>query len=93
MADDSLPPPPPLPGAGQDAQVRAALGLPPKDTQRDEPLKGPISQGTATNTGGHENRVTPTVGAGREVMRHSADNAGSAGNTFEGRVTQGGSQH
>jgi hypothetical protein len=73
--------------------VRTVLGMMPKDAQRDEPLKGPISQGPATNTGGHENRVTPTVGAGREVMRHAGENAGSAGNTFEGRVTQGGSAH
>ena len=36
----------------------------------------------------HEGRVTPTVGAGREVMRMAGQNASSPANAFEARITQ-----
>ena len=36
----------------------------------------------------HEARITPTVGAGREVMLRAGENATSSAHTFEGRVTQ-----
>lgn len=82
----TLPPlPPPPPGM---PEVRAVLGLPAAPGPAGEPES--VSPGPAVNTGGGlEARVTATVGAGREVMKHAGDNASSAANTFEGRVSQG----
>jgi hypothetical protein len=46
-----------------------------------------------TNSGGAEARVAVTVGAGREVLKQAGQNSSSAANTFEARVSQGGTQH
>ncbi len=56
------------------------------------PTSGPdksISPGPATNVPTFENRVTPTVGAGREVMDMAGQNVNSAAYAFEERVSQG----
>ena len=89
---------PPLPPLPPDA--RAALGLPDVPEPAPEPAAAPaakplrsVSPGPATNTGGHELRVTATVGTGREVMRHAGFNAGSAANAFEQRVVPQDGQH
>ena len=39
------------------------------------------------NSGGFEQSVTPTVGAGRESTLTKGQNTGSAANTFEAKVT------
>lgn len=52
-------------------------------------MLGLVSPGSATNVPVHENRVTPTVGAGKEVMVTAGQNTSSAAYTFESRVSQG----
>ena len=45
-----------------------------------------VNAGSAANL--FEQRVTPTVGAGREVMKMAGQNATSPANAFEARCSQ-----
>jgi hypothetical protein len=81
----SLPPPPPPPPPGQAPDVRAVLGLTPRDAPADEPAAEPlksVSPGPATNNPVFEDRVTQGANI-TDTM--AGQNAGG----FELRATQG----